>query len=120
MPYAEYDVIVYLAGFSFDAESSIKLGGEEYFYIQSSNFTLDGFIQATATTYEDRTLATYAVFSGLTSDSFTLESIKRGGNRPAIAGFQIVAIPEPGSLALMAIGCVVLIAFGRRARARRT
>lgn len=64
VPYPMYDVIVYLAGFGFDAEASIKLGDQKFFYIQSSDFTTDGFIRATATSYEERTLATYASSRG--------------------------------------------------------
>jgi hypothetical protein len=106
IPYAQYDVYAYLAGFSFDATSSVRIGSERYYYIQSSNFTTDGFIQATATSPQGAPLATYAVFRGLQSSSFNLEIIKETGNRPAIAGLQIVRVPEPGTLLLS------LLAFG--------
>jgi hypothetical protein len=106
IPYAQYDVYAYLAGFSFDATSSVRIGNERYYYIQSSNFTTDGFIQATATSPQGAPLATYAIFRGLQSSSFNLEIIKETGNRPAIAGLQIVRVPEPGTLLLS------LLAFG--------
>jgi MYXO-CTERM domain-containing protein len=108
VPYSKYDVIAYLAGFSFAADASVKLGSQEFYYIQSSNFTVDGFIPATATTYASRTLATYAVFPNLNASSFTLEIIHRGGNRGAIAGLQIVAVPEPSTWALAVAGLVGL------------
>jgi hypothetical protein len=114
IPYPQYDVIVYLAGFGFGADASVKLGSEEYFYVQSSNFTTDGFVQATATTYEDRQLATYAVFRNLTQNFFFLEMIKQDGNRAAIAGFQIIAVPEPSAAALLAIGGALLLMKWRR------
>jgi hypothetical protein len=57
----------------------------------------------------------YMVFSGLTTPSFTLNvqaSASAGGtNRAALNGLQIVAIPEPSSVALLslgALGCAIL------------
>jgi hypothetical protein len=85
--------------------------------VQSSNFTTDGFIKATATDYADRTLATYAEFDNVTASSFTLEMIHQGGHRPAIAGFQVIALPEPGSVLLLALGGGLLLI---RYRQRRT
>ncbi len=112
-------MIAYLACFDFGADASVKLGDQEFFLVQSTNFTTDGFIQATATTYQDETLATYAVFTGLNNPAFDLEIIKQGGNRPAIAGLQIVETPEPSSLVLLLVGCVMGY-FGRRARMPRS
>jgi hypothetical protein len=63
----------------------------------------------------------YMVFGGLTAPDFTLNvqaSVSAGTtNRAALNGMQIVAIPEPSSMALVAIGAVsVLGALTRRAR----
>ncbi|HEY4313085.1 MAG TPA: PEP-CTERM sorting domain-containing protein [Pirellulales bacterium] len=116
VPYAHYEVIAYVVGFGFAADSSVRLGDQEFFYTQSSNFTTDGFIKATATDYADRTLATYAEFDNLTGSTFTLELIHQGGNRPAIDGFQIVATPEPSSWVLIVLGCGLL---GLHIRQRR-
>lgn len=113
IPYAHYEVIAYLGSFGFGGEGGAKLGTQEFYYIQSANFTVDGFIQATATTYADRTLATYAVFTNLTDPSFTLEIIKRGGNRPGIAGLQIVEVPEPSTCLLAMLGLVGLLVIRR-------
>jgi hypothetical protein len=104
IPYGRYDVYAYLAGFTFDATSSVRIGAERYYYVQSSNFTTDGFIQATATSPQGAALATYAVFRDLQSNSFNLEIIKESGNRPAIAGLQIVRVPEPSTLLLLVLG----------------
>jgi hypothetical protein len=114
IPYANYQVIAYLGSFGFGGEGSAKLGSKEFYYIQSVNFTVDGFIEATATTYADRTLATYAVFTDLSDPSFTLEIIKRGGNRPGIAGLQIVEVPEPSTCLMAALALVGLLAVRRR------
>jgi len=119
IPYSHYEVIAYLAGFGFSAEASAKLGSQEFFYVQSSNFTTDGYIQATATSYADRTLATYAVFQNQTSNFFTLDLYTRGGNRAAIAGLQILQIPEPSSFALIAIGGCGLLLARRRWASRK-
>ena len=98
----------------------MKLGSQEFFYIQSSNFTTDGFVKATATNYADRKLATYAVFDNLTDSAFTMEIIKQGGNRAAIAGLQVVQLPEPSSFVLTAIGGLSALGLwcGRRIRHR--
>jgi hypothetical protein len=115
IPYAQYDVYAYLAGFSFPATSSVRIGNERYYYVQSSNFTTDGFIQATATSPQGAPLATYAIFRGLQGSSFNLEIIKESGNRPAIAGLQIVAVPEPATLLLLllALGGTMVSARSR-------
>ncbi len=106
VPYAKYDVIAYLAGFSFQADASVKLGNEQFYYVQSSNFTTDGFIKATATTQATQTLATYAEFDNLTGNTFTLQIFTTGGNRGSIAGFEVVSVPEPASYLLAASGCM--------------
>ena len=115
IPYAQYDVYAYLAGFSFPATSSVRIGNERYYYVQSSNFTTDGFVQATATSPQGAPLATYAIFRGLQGSSFNLGIIKESGNRPAIAGLQIVAVPEPATLLLLllALGGTMVSARSR-------
>jgi hypothetical protein len=117
VPYTRYNVIAYLAGFGFQADASITLGNQQYYYIQSSNFTTDGFKKATATTLATQTLATYAEFDNLTSSSFVMQILTTSGNRGSIAGFQVVGVPEPSALMLALCGGLALI--GWRFRSRR-
>jgi hypothetical protein len=121
VPYERYKVVPYLIGFGFDATASARLNGEQYFYVQSSNFTTDGYIQATATSLANAQLATYAVFEGQTADDFRLDIITETGNRGALAGLQIISmpIPEPSSL-VYALAAIVVIWAGRIARGPRT
>jgi len=117
VPYETYDVYAYLVGFGFNAEASARIGGEEYFYTQSSNFTTDGFIRATSTVLEEYPpLATYALFEDVTGDSFSLEIIKRDGNRGGLGGLQIVKVPEPGSITLLVCGLAAGLIWWRRKR----
>ena len=119
IPYAQYDVYAYLAGFQFSATSSVRIGSERYYYVQSSNFTADDFIQATATSPQGARLATYAVFRGLQGSSFNLEIIKETGNRPGIAGFQIVRVPEPSAIFLSLLAVVGFLMRPKRSRLSR-
>lgn len=56
----------------------------------------------------------YVVISGLTASSLSIEVTSDDGGRGAISGFQIVAVPEPGSLALLGLGGLMVV---RRRRA---
>jgi len=56
----------------------------------------------------------YILFSGLTNASFTLTGVHSTDSaRSGINGFQIVAIPEPGSMLLMGLGISVIVFFRR-------
>lgn len=60
----------------------------------------------------------YVVFTGLTGSSFDLVTDGTGGgddnNRAPINGFQIIAIPEPGTAVLLGLGAVSLLRRSRR------
>jgi len=63
----------------------------------------------------------YMTFRGLTAPSFTLNvqaSVSASGtNRAPLNGIQIVPIPEPSSVALLALGALASLAFLARRRA---
>jgi len=78
----------------------------------------DGYIGSSYATAEGpATAANYVILEGLTGSSFTLIGVNgsTGDGRARINGFQVVAVPEPGS-ALLGIGLTALLGTARRRR----
>jgi hypothetical protein len=75
------------------------------------------FVPATSTSAGSPTLANYVEFNGLNipSDggSITLSDMFIANN-PGINALQLVAVPEPATLGLMAIGGLGLLLIGRK------
>ncbi len=116
--YSIYDLIVYFSSDVANRTGTILDGNSGITYdfstvgqpaISGANAILT---QTTDTTAANPT-ADYAVFSGITGSSDTLTlNIANGGG---IAGFQIVAAPEPGTMALAGLGSLALLAWKHRA-----
>lgn len=114
IPYALYDVYVYgmgdsaqgalLNAYSFDDGS----GAQSFSFLRAANYTAGtALVEGDATTEGH-----YFKISGVSASSFSLSNDNnRGDGRSPIAGFQIVAVPEPSSssLGILALGSLALI-----------
>lgn len=122
---AGYNVIVYFAdpdagwqGYALtdtnnvtDTRYGLTAGGGSY-----ANNPFGGFVQSTATNPGDATLSNYVVLSGFSGAGFSLIGEAQSGARPAIVGFQIVAVPEPGTITLAVLGAGAILLMVRRRR----
>lgn len=130
IPYASYSIVVYTLASSIFGPRSTTVGGTTYFLVgpssESQSGYLDGnsstpytYIQGTSTSSGSPTPnGDYVVFTNLTGSSQTITSatIPSGGDAP-VEGFQIVQIvPEPASVALIALGIPALLGLRRRRR----
>ena len=118
--FSQYNIIVYLSSDVDGRVGTISDGPTTYDFStvmrnQVNNDPNVTFIQTTDTTSANPG-ANYAVFSGLTGASQTLTLNIGGGG---IAGMQIVAVPEPGTLALAALGGMSLLFWRRRSMKAR-
>jgi hypothetical protein len=113
-----YDVYIYFAPSSADNSTrtlNLAIGGTTYYAeidTGSSNYS-GSFEQVDSTSIIARESGNYAVFSGLSGNSFTLNLTSNVQNVIGATGLQIVAVPEPASMMLVAAGAV-LIGFRRR------
>ncbi len=110
-----YNVIVYLSSDTDGRIGTVSDGTTTYDFSTITRNMVDNdpnvtFIQTTDT-IGNNPGANYAVFSGLTGASQTLTLNIGGGG---IAGMQIVAVPEPGTMTLAALGGLAILALRRR------
>ncbi len=116
IPYSQYDLYVYFSSDTAGRTGTVTDGTTTYDFSALGSVSISGanalFTQTTDNTGANPG-ANYAVFSGLTSNSKTVTvDIPNWGG---IAGFQVVATPEPSSLALGALGMAGLF-ISRRVR----
>lgn len=117
--YANYNIIVYFSADAAGREGSATNGTSTYYFSSLGAGSLAGanatLTQATSTTTSDYAGANYAVFSGLTGSSQTITVQMRDNDEwGGIAGFQVVAVPEPSAALL---GGLSLFGLLRRRRA---
>jgi len=124
IPYAQYDIYVYFGSDAAVGRPGNVTDGTTTYYFSTIPTAVAGanavLTQTTDTTGANPG-ATYAVFTGLTGSSQTITCYPTGGDDQwlGISAIQIVAVPEPGTLALAAMGGIGMLAFGRRFKARR-
>jgi hypothetical protein len=117
IPYSMYDLYVYFSADTAERAGTVTVGSTTYDFSTVGSAGISGanasFIQTTDTTGANPT-SDYAVFSNLTGSTQTIESdINSWGG---IAGFQIVATPEPGTLALASMGGLAVLLLKRRSQ----
>jgi PEP-CTERM motif len=112
-----YNVIVYFSN-AYDSTINLTLNdgtnSYERWAVVDAGVPFSGFTESTATTSGAATVANYVTFTGLTSAGFGLYGSGDFAD-PAIAGIQIVSVPEPSTtvLTIIALGCAVVL-FRRR------
>jgi hypothetical protein len=117
IPYAQYDLYVYLSADVAGRAGTVSDGATTFSFATMGNTSISGanaaFAQTTDTTGANP-LANYAVFSGLTAANQTITwNVPQYGG---IAGYQIVAVPEPGAMGIAALSLGLLAVVRRSAR----
>jgi hypothetical protein len=114
IPYAQYDVYVYFSSDAAGRNGIVTDGTSSFSFSTLGSASISGanalLLQTTDTTGTNPG-ANYAVFSGLTGGSQTFTVNPTSGNDQwlGIAGFQVVAVPEPTALSLGALGVIAFI-----------
>ena len=132
IPFDIYDVYVYARGTASDRGGSIAVTGQTTLYTRDGNAANDdgtGYVQITGTSYDPNNPGdgvpaggNFAHFASLTDSDLTirLDTLDMGNTsvqRFHAVGFQLVEIPEPGSLALLGAGAALLLVRRRPAQA---
>jgi hypothetical protein len=122
IPFTLYTVIVYFSADVAGRAGDVINNSTTYSFNTLGSASISGsnalFVQTTDTGGLYTTAANYAVFSNLSGTSQTFTVAMRDNDQwGGIAGFQVVAVPEPSTLSL-AVG-VGLLAIVRLRRQRR-
>lgn len=124
IPYATYDVVVYVEGSNaegrigkYEAIAGTGLGGgvlDTVYRRENADYWDGVFDEATGGSAATATYGDYVVFRGLTSSTLTLAATPAGAPagdvnpRAPLSGFQIVEVPEPTIIVLLAVGSGLL------------
>ncbi len=100
IPYSSYSLIVYFSGDTAGRAARMNVGSTTYYFTVMGTAANSGtnavFTQATSTTSNSPTAnADYAIFSGLTGASQTLDYTASVAGAGGIAGFQVVSNSLP-------------------------
>ena len=117
IPFANYSVYVYFSSDADGRTGTLSDGTTTYSFSTDTRAKVDAhgdfvFVQTTDTGLSHPS-ADYAVFAGLTGTSQTL-TIANASDGMGFAGIQIVAVPEPGTLALAGLGSIGMLLWRRR------
>jgi hypothetical protein len=122
IPYAQYNIYVYVSDDTAGRVALVSDGSMTFDLSTMGSAEVSGanasLIQSSDTSGLNPS-ADYVEFTGLTGSSLTL-TVTPGDQTPAdaawvgLAAVQIVAVPEPATLALAAIGGMVALVLGRR------
>ena len=119
IPYSVYDIYVYFSSDVAARDGSVSDSSTTYYFSTLGSAEIsdaNAMFTQTTDTLGTNPGADYAIFTGLTGTSQTLTLNMLSGNDQwgGIAGFQVVATPEPGTMALTALGGLGLVLFRRR------
>ncbi len=141
IPYTQYNVYVYFGGSSNTASSGLVnlngtlstsstptalntatiTGGTTYY--SSDSYQLPTLTQATATSSTSATAGNYAEFTGVTGSSFSAYVQATNTTDPrslGMVGIQIVPVPEPATLGIMALMGAGILLVGRKRKDKNT
>ena len=116
IPYASYDLYAYVCSWGDGRKGHIRIngpGGPEVSFKAYQDFP-GGWTQAVGFGSQ----ATHALFEDVTGSDLKIEwrrhVSENGSDGVMLAGFQIVEVPEPASMTLLAAGALVLLCRRKR------
>jgi len=118
--FSQYNIIVYFSSDTDGRTGTVSDGATTYDFTTMTrnmvNNDANAIFTQTTDTIGANPSADYAVFSDLTGASQTLTTINTGAAGLGISGMQIVEVPEPGTMALAALGGASLLSWRRRSK----